>query len=250
MTHWTTEAVLDRVAEIRTVPDSATLVRTDEAPFYLDGDTAGILEVTAGPPDSVAKKVRDIVGTHGARRLFWSVLPDGREPALERALIDLGATVVQRTELSAYDLTTGLPAISVPEDVTVIRVDTEHDRRDVVVTNLLGWGRPQPSPDEVARHAAALRGDQFLARHDGTSVGTAGLELSVDLAGLVAGAVLPEYRGRGIYRALLDARLRYGIAGGATLAVVLAVPDTSAPILRRLGFTVYGEQHVLELTTT
>ena len=49
--------------------------------------------------------------------------------------------------------------------------------------------------------------------------------------------VLPEHRSRGAYRSLLAARLRHAAARGIAVAVTYARPTTSAPILRRLGFT-------------
>jgi GNAT superfamily N-acetyltransferase len=56
--------------------------------------------------------------------------------------------------------------------------------------------------------------------------------------------VVPAFRGRGIYRALVRARLAHAAAEGATLALVHAEP-TSSPILQRLGFRVFGQQRVL-----
>jgi GNAT superfamily N-acetyltransferase len=56
--------------------------------------------------------------------------------------------------------------------------------------------------------------------------------------------VVPAFRGRGMYRALVRARLAHAAARGATLALVHAEP-TSSPVLQRLGFGVYGQQRVL-----
>ena len=53
--------------------------------------------------------------------------------------------------------------------------------------------------------------------------------------GLYGGGTLPGFRGRGFYRALVAARARDAIAGGATHLLVDALP-TSRPILHRLGF--------------
>ncbi len=54
-------------------------------------------------------------------------------------------------------------------------------------------------------------------------------------AGLYGGATLPAFRGRGFYRALVDARARDAIALGARYLLVDALP-TSRPILERMGF--------------
>lgn len=54
-------------------------------------------------------------------------------------------------------------------------------------------------------------------------------------------ATLPEFRGRGAYRAVLAERLRIGAELDATTALVKGRVDTSAPILARCGFEAYGE---------
>lgn len=56
-----------------------------------------------------------------------------------------------------------------------------------------------------------------------------------DFVGLLAGATVPDWRGRGLYRALLAARAREAVARGYRRLHVDASPD-SAPILRRHGF--------------
>ena len=71
-------------------------------------------------------------------------------------------------------------------------------------------------------------------------------EPSLAVAGSVArlwgGAVLESARGQGVYRAVLAARLAYGAAHGATMALVKGRVETSGPILRRAGFAAYGQE--------
>jgi predicted acetyltransferase len=52
---------------------------------------------------------------------------------------------------------------------------------------------------------------------------------------LLGGATLPDWRGRGLYRAMVAARAREAAARGVPLLHVDASP-ASAPILRRCGF--------------
>lgn len=56
-----------------------------------------------------------------------------------------------------------------------------------------------------------------------------------EFAGLHGGATLPEYRGRGLYRATVAARARLARERGYRWLFVDALP-TSRPILERLGF--------------
>ncbi|MCW2893266.1 MAG: hypothetical protein JWO75_2755 [Actinomycetia bacterium] len=46
---------------------------------------------------------------------------------------------------------------------------------------------------------------------------------------------------------MLDARLSYAVAHGATMALVKGKIDTSGPILRRAGFVAYGREPVYDI---
>jgi GNAT superfamily N-acetyltransferase len=56
-----------------------------------------------------------------------------------------------------------------------------------------------------------------------------------DFVALLGGTTVPDWRGRGLYRAMLAARAREAVARGFRLLHVDASP-ASAPILRRCGF--------------
>ena len=64
-----------------------------------------------------------------------------------------------------------------------------------------------------------------------------------DGVALMGGAVLPEARGHGVYRALVHARWQYAAARGTPLLVVQA-GAMSAPVLDGLGFERHGEIHL------
>jgi len=61
-----------------------------------------------------------------------------------------------------------------------------------------------------------------------------------DGVALYGGAVLPEARGHGVYRALVRARWEHAIGRGTPLLVVQAGP-MSRPVLAGLGFEAHGE---------
>jgi GNAT superfamily N-acetyltransferase len=81
-----------------------------------------------------------------------------------------------------------------------------------------------------------------VAYADGDPVGSGGVSMAEGVARLWGGAVRPEARRQGVYRAILGARLRYGAAHAATLALVKGRIETSAPILRQAGFAAYGQE--------
>ena len=53
---------------------------------------------------------------------------------------------------------------------------------------------------------------------------------------LIGGCTAPWARGRGLYRALVRARWEDAVRRGTPALVTQAKPDTSLPILLRLGF--------------
>ncbi len=60
--------------------------------------------------------------------------------------------------------------------------------------------------------------------------------------------MVPEARGRGGYRAVLAARLQYAVEHDAAFALVKDRVETAAPILRRAGFTAYGQEPTYRLS--
>jgi GNAT superfamily N-acetyltransferase len=82
-----------------------------------------------------------------------------------------------------------------------------------------------------------------VALADGKPVsgGRIDLEPGFDFAGMFGGVTLPEFRGRGLYRATVARRAELARAHGFPYLYVDALP-TSRPILERLGF--------VKLTTT
>ena len=100
--------------------------------------------------------------------------------------------------------------------------------------------------DEFVDLAARVFGDRFelpekavavVAVVDGQAVsgGRVDLEDGVEFAGLFGGITLPEYRGRGLYRATVAKRAELARERGYRWLYSDALP-TSRPILERLGF--------------
>jgi GNAT superfamily N-acetyltransferase len=90
---------------------------------------------------------------------------------------------------------------------------------------------------------------QLLATVDGEPAGTGGLSIFAGGAIINGGSVRPKFRGRGVYRALVAARLdiarRAGVPGLAVWG-----GDMSAPILARLGFEKVGWRRFYVDTST
>jgi hypothetical protein len=82
----------------------------------------------------------------------------------------------------------------------------------------------------------------FLATLEGRVAGSAGVIPSPRGAFLIGGSTAQWARGRGVYRALVRARWDDAVARGTPALVTHAKPDSSYPILLRLGF-----EHVCEI---
>jgi len=108
---------------------------------------------------------------------------------------------------------------SIPDDLTLTRIGAE-----------------------AQEDYLAGRGGHVLVYEEDRAVAAAGLTMAGTVARLWGGGVIPEARGRGAYRATVAARLRYAVDHGATMALVKGRIETSGPILRRLGFDVYGQE--------
>ena len=110
-------------------------------------------------------------------------------------------------------------------------------------------GRPRRTSARSAarsRSAASTRTTPRAWRITGRPTTTAGRWASArgidmeDGVALMGGAVLPDARGRGVYRALVRARWDHAAARGTPLLVVQA-GRMSAPVLDGLGFVRHGE---------
>jgi GNAT superfamily N-acetyltransferase len=81
----------------------------------------------------------------------------------------------------------------------------------------------------------------LLATVDGEPAGSAGLTLFPPAAAILnGGAVRPKFRGRGIYHAMVAARLRIARDAGVTGGLTVWGGHMSAPILTKLGFEKAG----------
>ncbi len=171
---------------------------------------------------------------HGCR-FSWRVGPDSSQHLKARLAArglayHLGYGMARSTEL----------AIDVDPRISIERV-TEATVGAFTQTMARGWDMDPatvaPANEAVVRANGPLV--MFLARWDGEPAATAGAALHPRSVYMIGGVVLPAFRGRGLYRALVDARLALARQRGIELSTSLAKSDTSAPILERMGFETY-----------
>lgn len=131
--------------------------------------------------------------------------------------------------------------------VPVRRVEDMATLRDCVAAAGRAFGRADTSSAaelEADLRACTVGGRvrRFVAYDGSEPIGAGGLTAFPDLGfGLLwAGAVVPEARGRGAYRALLDARVAEARRMGLSRVGLYARVGTSNPIVARLGFERHG----------
>jgi GNAT superfamily N-acetyltransferase len=221
--------------------------------YYVVGSTATVMRLGAmgRDVDRLVESVRAELRSEQVTEAYWTVGPASWPPGLDDALISAGAGVDSTVDICARDLTGGLPGT--PEGaaakaaVSVRHVSSREDVAAFQQVTAAAWGYPppsSPSQDDVERAFANLRRGYVLGCWQGRPVGVGGYTLAADVARFWGAAVVPAARGRGVYRAMVRARMADAAEQGATLALVHARPSSSA-VLQRVGFTVHGQQRVL-----
>lgn len=175
---------------------------------------------------------------------------------LVETLEDLDAVVVETVDVFALDLDGGVPDLAAPADVEVRWALDEATTREHLEVGIAAFEEGELPDDERLRELAeetALahregRGSTAVAYLDGAAVGSGGLTLADGVARLWGAGVVPDARGRGVYRSLLTSRLQYAVAHDASFALVKGRVDTSGPTLRRAGFASYGQERDYLLT--
>jgi GNAT superfamily N-acetyltransferase len=172
----------------------------------------------------------------------WRAEPQGIGAELER----LG---VRRSD--DPPTLTGMTCDAAPPENTAIevrRVETLEEYLAVMEVDWAAWNVPEGELEE-RRQRERERFEpmmevgsvhHFTGLLEGRPVG---IGRAIDMDGGVAlfgGAVLPDARGHGVYRALVRARWDHAAARGTPLLVVQA-GAMSGPILRGLGFRVHGD---------
>ena len=239
------------------IPDNATTEATEEYllvrfPDYFEHPLELLrfspAEGPAGYPEAI-DTVLDRARRFDAGDLYWWVRLDS-PPEVAKLLAARGATVDETLDVLAVDLSPGPPELLPPARAVTLRWATDvATLRDGTQVGVVVFGGSMPPEDRLVEEAkrdtatvASGDGGMVVAYCDGEPVGSGGIAMAEGVARLWGGAVRQEARRQGVYRAILDARLRYGAAHGAAMALVKGRIQTSAPILRQAGFAAYGRE--------
>lgn len=249
--------VLARAAEWIWVPSFARDLPTPEYrvvafPDYFAEPTEALPTSfdSAREPEAVVDDVLAAVAVLGREQVAIMGLGELTRPTgLEDHLVGRGGELCETLAVLARPLPGAVADLDVPAGVEVREVKDLDTLRDWDRIGVEVFGGTLRTEEELRAGLERTDGrdPMLVAYRDGEALGTGGFTVAGDVLRLWGGAVLPEGRGTGIYRTLLDHRLRAGRDRGCRMALVKGRVETSAPILRRAGFTAYGEERAYRL---
>ena len=168
----------------------------------------------------------------------WKVFGHDRPAGLEVALAAAGWVGEEAETLVGFDMDEGMPPADQAASLEIREVRDPAGLADFLAVNAAAFGRPaRQSVEELVKRLEEPGIAYFVAYAEGRPISSGGLHLPPDraFAGLYSGGTVPDFRGRGAYRALVAARARAARQGGYRYLTVDA-RETSRPILERLGF--------------
>lgn len=187
----------------------------------------------------VRKALEHYRGDPEITRVDWKTRGHDHAPGLHQALVDHGFVPDETESIMIGEVRLLAGDVSLPEGVTLRRIDDEVDVRAFAAMQADVFDLPSSDgiADVLLRRLSLDDGTElWVAEADGRIVSSGRLEpvSGTDFAGIWGGATREEWRGRGIYRALTAARARSALAMGKTL-VHSDSTEYSRPILERAG---------------
>ena len=192
---------------------------------------------------AVRQLVADALGHYRADpaigRVKWKTRGHDHAPGLHESLVEHGFERGVTESIMIGEAAGLIEDVSLPEGVTLRRVVDEPDVRAMCAMAAVVFADDESDriADALLRRLALDDGmEMWVAEVDGRIVSAGRLEPvpGSDFAGIWGGATMPEWRGRGIYRALTAVRARSALASGTTL-IHSDSTDHSRPILERAG---------------
>jgi ribosomal protein S18 acetylase RimI-like enzyme len=198
-------------------------------------------DLTDGDGDEVIAAQLDFYGRRG-EPFEWKYYGHDRPDDLPERLRRAGFTPEPEEALMVAEVTEALKAVEPPPGIRVERVGNDEGVDQLVAVHNEVFGCDDRRLAESLRRQLAEDPDSMamvVARAGEQVVCVARIEFQwgTDFASLWGGGTLPEWRGVGIYRALVAYRAHLAAERGFRYLQVDALPD-SQPILGRLGFAV------------
>jgi hypothetical protein len=173
------------------------------------------------------------------RRVEWKTRGHDHAPGLHDALVNHGFVPDEPESVMVGEVRSLIADVALPEGVVLRRVTDEPDVRAMCAMQDRVFGDPvsDDTANAILRRRSLDDGmELWVAEAEGQIVSAGRLEpvRGSRFAGVWGGATVPEWRGRGIYRALTSARAESALALGKSL-VHSDSTEFSRPILERSG---------------
>lgn len=242
------ELAEDAMVHMLPRPGTETVLRDDLA--YLAGTTSSSAQrLRLDDVEESLEWVRAQSRLRSHREVEWWIGWSATPHDLRDRLLRLGLVPDPVPTLTAMTCVSEPPAV---EGVVTRRVESVEENLETVAIDWEVWQldereraeRHQEATERwPALHASGVV-QHYAAFLDGHRVGFARAVHTETAVVLLGGAVLPEARGRGVYRALVRARWDDAVARGTPTLVVQA-GSMSGPVLAGLGFVAHGEIRLL-----
>ena len=172
-------------------------------------------------------------------KVEWKTRGHDHAPGLHEALLEHGFTPDEPESIMVGDAAALAVDVTLPDGVSLRRVTAEPDIRAMAAMQdeVFGNRHGEEMADSLLRRLA--RGDQlelWVAEANAAIVSAGRIESvdGTDFAGIWGGATRPQWRGRGIYRALTAERARSALRMGKRY-INSDSTEFSRPILERSG---------------
>lgn len=208
-----------------------------------DRDLLSMIRISESKVPEMLDLVCRYYGGHGKKSFGIIVAPYTQPEGLADLLLERGARRSERYLGMVLPVTREL-AIEVDSRIEVREVDLEGTTGEMTEMIDRAWSMPGGSTrkgvDELRKYdPAEIHAPRiFMAFYDGKPAAFSAMDVYDDLPviRIAGGATDPAYRGKGLYKAMIKARLESARNLGKDYLAVQAKVDTSAPILERLGF--------------
>lgn len=203
-------------------------------PSFASGGLNGVARCRL-PETALDQRIDQVISNYRGIRWRWTVGASDT-PGLSERLRRRG--LAERSVIGLWRASD----LSVPDGAQAVEATSADDVAAFSAVMAEGWSAPlAPLLGYNARLAVTPAKQRlFLARVNGEPAGSAGLAIVERSVSLIGAVVLPRFRGRGVYRALLNARFSLARSLGKAIVTCQANPQTSGPILQSLGFQLVG----------